>query len=54
MTDPLKKSLLKLTARQRTKAMAELEQPGIEKTFAPMSAADRALWNKAKRKRGRP
>jgi hypothetical protein len=50
----MSKSFLKMTAKERDAASAKLEQGISFDETRPLSKHSRALWNLAKRGRGRP
>lgn len=43
-----------MIAEELAAATAEFDQEFVAETFHPMSDEDRAVWNRMKRKRGRP
>jgi hypothetical protein len=44
----------KMSAKELAEATAEFDEGGIPAGFKPLDAAGRALWQRVKRKRGRP
>jgi hypothetical protein len=54
MNQPKTKSFLELSDQEKTAAAREFDQEFIVDTFRPMTPAERARWNRIKRKPGRP
>jgi hypothetical protein len=48
------KKFLELSDREKTEAAREFDQEFIAKSFRPMTAAERARWQRIKRRPGRP
>ncbi|MFB3891016.1 MAG: hypothetical protein ACE15C_03225 [Phycisphaerae bacterium] len=45
---------MELSDREKEEAVKEFDRPFITDTFRPLTPAERAQWERAKAKRGRP